>query len=433
MKKIILNSLSLLLCSIAFAQIPKKIALEEVLQSVEKNNLSLKISQQNVASAQADVTQSQAVFLPIVKASHTAMATTNPLMAFGSKLNQQILTAGDFDPNLLNNPSQIENFATKVEVFQPIFHLDGFYQNKAAQSKLAAQKLQTERGKQAMHLQTVNAYMQLQLAYKNVAVIKTVEKMILESVKITKDKLDQGLLQKADFLMVQIHANEIQNQLFQAENNVEKASAYLSFLMNEPTENRLVPKDELVKNTTISGIENKSANSTDIQAYETISEAYRLQYKSSLMSFLPQLDAFGSYELHDDTLFKAQADGYTFGAQLSWTLFEGNQRTGKIKKSKSEFEKAKLEAKNYAAQQKNEIENAKRYLKECENSESVTLLSVAQSKEAYRTRQNRFKEGLENSNDLLQAESLYLQKELAHSQALYQYNYALAYLQFLTK
>ena len=37
--------------------------------------------------------------------------------------------------------------------------------------------------------------------------------MILESVKITKDKLDQGLLQKADFLMVQIHANEIQNQL----------------------------------------------------------------------------------------------------------------------------------------------------------------------------------------------------------------------------
>ncbi len=37
---------------------------------------------------------------------HTGISTTNPLMAFGSKLNQEILTQADFNPDLLNNPEQ---------------------------------------------------------------------------------------------------------------------------------------------------------------------------------------------------------------------------------------------------------------------------------------------------------------------------------------
>ena len=36
-------------------------------------------------------------------------------MAFGSKLNQEILTASDFNPALLNDPGQIQNFATELK------------------------------------------------------------------------------------------------------------------------------------------------------------------------------------------------------------------------------------------------------------------------------------------------------------------------------
>jgi hypothetical protein len=56
---------------------------------------------------------------------HTAIATNNPLMAFGSKLNQATITASDFNPEILNNPDRTTNFATKIEVLQPIINVDG--------------------------------------------------------------------------------------------------------------------------------------------------------------------------------------------------------------------------------------------------------------------------------------------------------------------
>lgn len=79
---------------------------------------------QEFKSAQADYRQSNAVFLPNITASHTAMSTTNPLMAFGSKLNKEILTAYDFDPNKLNNPNRTQNFATKIEISEPLINVD---------------------------------------------------------------------------------------------------------------------------------------------------------------------------------------------------------------------------------------------------------------------------------------------------------------------
>jgi hypothetical protein len=67
-----------------------------------------------------------------ITASHTAIATNNPLMAFGSKLNQATITASDFNPEILNNPDRTTNFATKIEVLQPIINVDGLYGRQAA-------------------------------------------------------------------------------------------------------------------------------------------------------------------------------------------------------------------------------------------------------------------------------------------------------------
>ena len=132
----------------------------------------LKISEEAFNEARAEYRQTNAVFLPNITASHTAMLTTNPLMAFGSKLNQEILTQNDFNPLLLNNPSQIENFATRVEVQQPILNMDGLYQRKAAKNKMEAMSLQIQRTSEYLIFEVENTFMQLQLAYKAVKVLE---------------------------------------------------------------------------------------------------------------------------------------------------------------------------------------------------------------------------------------------------------------------
>ncbi len=105
--------------SIGFGQDTLTISRNEIGQKALAKNLQIKITNENFKSAQADYRQSNALYLPSISASHTAISTTNPLMAFGSKLNQEILSASDFNPTLLNDPAKTKNFATKIEVLQP--------------------------------------------------------------------------------------------------------------------------------------------------------------------------------------------------------------------------------------------------------------------------------------------------------------------------
>ena len=130
------------------AQDTLPISKNELLQKVIEKNLQIKATEKAFQSARADYRQSNALFLPNINVSHTGISTTNPLMAFGSKLNQEILTASDFNPALLNDPAKTQNFATRIEVQQPLINLDGLYSRQAAKAKMDAFQLQTERTKE---------------------------------------------------------------------------------------------------------------------------------------------------------------------------------------------------------------------------------------------------------------------------------------------
>ncbi|WP_179317711.1 TolC family protein [Winogradskyella undariae] len=405
----------------------------EVLSKVSENNTSIKISEEEFNQAKADYRQTNAVFLPNITASHTAMATTNPLMAFGSKLNQEILTSNDFSPALLNDPSQIENYATKFEIQQPLINVDGMFQRKAAKSKMEAMSLKTERTQDYLAFEVEKAYMQLQLAYKAVDVLEKALEAANANKSLADNSLKQGYLQRADVLNVEVRVTEVQNQLQSAKSNVQNASNYLSFLMNDESYVVYTPTDSLTVSTF--GLEDKSIseNRSDIKAMQLASNAYEAMSKADKMAFLPRLNAFGSYELYDDQIFQADASGYLFGAQLSWDIFQGSKRFGKAQKSKSEFEKSKLEYKQYVSQSNLELNKAKRAFVDAENKLKLTALALEQSDESLRIRTNRFKEGLEKTSDLLIAETQYSQKQLEYYQTIFEYNYAQAYLQFLTK
>ena len=373
------------------------------------------------------------MFLPNITASHTGIATTNPLMAFGSKLNQEILTQNDFNPALLNDPSQIENYATKFEIQQPLINLDGMYQRKAAKSKMEAMSLKTERTQDYLVFEVEKAYMQLQLAYKAVDVLEKALEAANANKKLADNSFKQGYLQRADVLNVEVRVTEVQNQLQTAKSNVQNASNYLSFLMNDESYVVYTPTDELSVSTFTMEDKTISENRSDIKAMQFASNAYEAMNKADKMAFLPRLNAFGSYELYDDQIFQADANGYLFGAQLSWDIFQGSKRFGKAQKSKAEFEKSKLEYQQYVSQSNLELNKAKRAFLDAENKLKLTTLALEQSEESLRIRTNRFKEGLEKTSDLLIAETQYAQKQLEYYQTIFEYNYAQAYLQFLTK
>lgn len=402
---------------------------------VLEKNLQIKIAEKSFQLAKADYNQSRSLFLPNITASHMGIVTTNPLMAFGSKLNQEILTAADFNPALLNDPERIQNFATKIEIQQPLINVDGFYGRQAAKSKMEAYQLQTERTKEYLVLEINKAYMQLELAYKAVTVLLKAESTAKANLKLVENYFKNGMLQKTDLLNVQVRVNEITNQLQYAKSNVQNASDYLAFLLDEETNGKVYkPSEQLDTNiVTETSSFTLSENRKDIQAMQKSSDAYRKMFQSSKFGFLPRLNAFGSYEMYDKNIIGMKVNGYLMGAQLSWNVFDGYKTIGKSEKAKADFQKSEIETTQYKKQSQLELNKTTRQLKDAENKVNLSKLALEQSQEAFRIRENRFKQGLEKTTDLLLSETQMAQKELEHLQAVFEYNFTKSYLQFLTK
>jgi outer membrane protein TolC len=429
----ILTFIAFGLMQAVLAQDHIQISLEEVLAKVQESNASIKVSEQEAQMAKYDYRFSNSIFLPQIAVSHTGLATTNPLMAFGSKLNQAILTQADFNPALLNDPDQVENYATIVSVEQPLINLDGFYQRKAAKTTMEAKELQAMRTRDYLDFEARKAFGQLQLAHRAVAVLEKAFEAANANLNMAQNSYDQGLLQKSDLLEVKVRVTEVSDQLKTAKSNVQNASDYVSFLMNEQGDVVYKTSEELVPYNLVENSEGSLENRADVKAMDLVSEAYKANMKAENMTFMPRLNAFASYEMYDDQIFQADASGYIIGASLSWDVFKGSQRFAKVGKSKTSYEKAKQEYEQYVAKSSMELQRTKRMVEDAESRLQTSKLAMEQSEESLRIRTNRFKEGLEKTTDLLMAEATYAEKQLAYYQTIFEYNQAQSLLTFLTK
>ena len=113
----------------------KVITINEAISATLNNNKTIRLAQLDESIAASNYKQTEAIFLPQLSFSYTAMTTNNPLNAFGFKLQQKSITQNDFNPDLLNNPSATGDFTTAVQLQQPLLNLDLLYKRKAAANK----------------------------------------------------------------------------------------------------------------------------------------------------------------------------------------------------------------------------------------------------------------------------------------------------------
>ncbi len=429
-------SITLILFSLknGIAQNTEPISLEQAKTLAIQNNYELKMNEQSYAVAQAEQEQANAAFLPSLVLSNTSVSTNNPLQAFGFKLLQKSVSEEDFNPDRLNDPGNQENFNTKIELMQPIFHLDGWKMKKAAKSKMEAVELENERSKEYLLLEIEKAYMQLQLAYKQQEVIEKALETGEENLKITKNQFDQGLIQYADVINVEVRYNEVKNNLLIAKSNVLNSSDYLNYLIGKESKDVLIPTEKLIMSSyDEQGVIEMSSSRKDLLAIEQNLEAQEQMLKSSQYQFVPKASALAHYEWNDNNFMGFDASNYLVGLQLSWDIFDGGKTLGKVHREKAMLEKNEIYKQNYLAQSELELNKAHRQMNDARDAVDISKLAVEQSKESYRIVSNRFSQGLEKTSDLLYAETQLQKQELNYSQALFNYNYALSYLNFLTK
>lgn len=435
MRKLAILILLLTTCSEAFSQEIIPVSKEDLENKLIDNNLQVKMAKKETELAKAELMGIRAMYLPNVNASYTFSNTNNPLYAFGSKLNQERITMMDFNPDNLNNPKSISNFATKIEVQQPIINMDAVYQKKAGQIKADVLTIKTERTKEYVQFELKKSYMMLQLAYKMLETLENAKQTTFANKKVIGNYYKNGMIQKSEVLYMDVRISEIESQIQTAKSNIRNASDYLYFLLDESSENKILkPVENLEYIEHIPDSDSKlNLNRKDLQAYYKSLEAYDWMIKSSKAKFLPRLNAFGSFEMYDNKAAQFNANGYLAGIQLSWNVFDGLKAKSEQEKYKAERSKAQTEIEQYSKQSQLELNKASRQIEDAQSKVSFTKQAWEQSKEAYRIRKNRYDQGLEKSADLLSAETLMSQKELEYQQAVFEYNVAWEYQRFLEK
>lgn len=411
----------------------RKLSLNEAVAATLNNNKTARIAQLNEEIARANYRQTDAVFLPQVNFSYTAMTTNNPLNSFGYKLEQRSITQNDFNPLLLNHPPATPDVMTKLEVQQPLLNADMFYARKGAEKQVEVYQYQGKRTAEYLTFEVQKAWLQLQLSYKAVAVLEEVKKTARSVYKFTDDHYQQGLIQKSDVLNAQVHLTSVESNLSKAKSNIRNASDYLSVLMGDKTGiiyivDELPESDQPIADTTM----RISDNRADFIAMQKAIEGSNMMLKSNQMSFLPKLNAFGNYQYNDAHLAGFGANSYLVGVQLSWDVFKGNTRKNKIDAQRLERDKLTEQLAQQKQQGQMELNKAMRDLTDSRFEISRDRAAVDQAAESMRILQNRYQQGLINTTDVLMAETQLSQQKFALAQAQFNLAVTKAYIQLLT-
>jgi outer membrane protein TolC len=432
--KLILGLLLVSIAGFSQSQEPvKHLKLEEAIEKAYQQNRAIQLAKMDETIAGSRLKQTDALYLPQVGLSYTAMSTNNPLNAFGFKLQQKSITAADFYPDLLNNPKGTPDFSTKLEVMQPIINLDLLYQKKAAEKQAEMYQYQTQRTKEAIFFEVKKAYLQLGLIH---ASIKVLEEALSTSKKVenfTDNRFKQGLLQKSDLLNAQLQVKSIETNLAKAKSNLGNASDFMSLLMGN-TAGQIYAVDEIpFSNANQIGMASTpSAERADFMAMQKAIDATDLNITATKKSYLPKLNAFGSYQLNDSRMLGFGANAYLAGVQLSWDIFKGNRTKNNIATQVLEKNKMSSQLQQLKDQAQLELGKTYRDLNNASYQRNQQEKAVEQAFESLRILQNRYEQGLVNTTDVLMASTQLAQQQLALIQASYDKQISLAQIEFMT-
>lgn len=433
MKRTTIITLSVIWLSLSVqAQSHRHITAEDAVNIAVENNSNIKISNLDRKIANADYHQTDAIFLPQITLGYTALTTNNPLNAFGFLLQQESVTAMDFDPAKLNNPGATQNYGTQVEAKLPLLNLDMIYARKGARAQEEVYKYKAERTKEHIEFEVRKAYTGLQMAYQARGILRK----SLEDVKLIHQSVtnfyNQGLIQKSDVLNAQVQVNTIESALAKAESNIHNASNGLRLLMGQDISDEVYTADSLVQKREIYTETTLSLFRPDIMALQKAVDATDMMLKSSRMAFLPRINAFGSYNLNDSKAFKFRNDSYLAGINLSWDIFSGNRNRSKMKSAQYQKGRMQEELNLHIKKEQLELDKARRDLKDSQTEINKQQISVEQAEEALRILADRHSEGLASTTDLLMAQAQFSGQKLLLSQAIMSYNIIEAYLRFLS-
>ncbi|MCL4235394.1 MAG: TolC family protein, partial [Deltaproteobacteria bacterium] len=361
-----------LAASMAAAQ---TLSLDDALAKAAAAHPDLQAARYERDAAFWQLTEAAGHYLPTGRVEEIYMRSNNPVVAFGTDLNQGTFSLMDFQMSDPNEPDIAEDYITRLSVEQPIFAGGRITSGVvgATHMKAAAEHAVDQAGMN-VRFEVERAYLDVLRATRFVDLTKQVVTTMERHRQSAGDAFAGGLVLESEVLQADVYLARARVSQLEAENNRRLAMAKLNYLMGENQDavwDLAEPAaDECAFPATGELIDAAWSRRSDLAGMERRVSAAKSANFGAAGAFLPEIGVRGDYDFHDqEDLFGDQAEDWTVYVAAKWELFSGFRDASRTAKSAAERKVAEtrlrqmregiaLETRRYAL----ELESAKRKL-----------------------------------------------------------------------
>ncbi|WP_218082689.1 TolC family protein [Anthocerotibacter panamensis] len=304
----------------------------------------------------------------------------------------------------------------------------------SSQESLRNQELNLQTQLQAVKLSVIERYYDLQQANSNVKIGESAVRNAQASLKDAQAQLRAGVGTQFDVLRSEVQVANAQQQLLGSQNQSVVAQRNLASLLNF-----LTPTDVKVEEVVQSGTWDLEADEsifralndrTELQQFEAQQRSSEAQADFNRRSQLPSVVLSASYFLFNDLNFRNVGffDGYTFRAQLTWSIYDGGAAYARAEQAHRTSQIAQAQFQDTKNTIRLGVETSYFTLRTSQQQITTARKAQGQAEESLRLARLRFRAGVGTQTDVIAAETALTQAQVNLLQAIISYNRSLAEL-----
>ncbi len=414
------------------------------LYSLQYNKI-IKLEKMKLDIAGYEENEALSGFFPKIDFNEKYLNTNNPLYAFGSVINQKILTNQNvnhyFSPNFLNNPGMIQNYQSMFQVEQPLFVGGKIYlgYQRAKLHKLSLRKSLNE-AKQRTLYNVAKAYYSTILSHDYVSLFKNMVKTATAQEKLAKNLYKAGQVVSSDVLRAKVELAKMEEKLATAKKNYRLAKYFLNITIGLPinsayklTSDLLLPSNPDNMMPTINTLQKTAfARRPDYKAFLLNKKNMGIGVEEAYGKFLPKVVAGYDYFINGPTMHPGNSYSYAFTIMLHFNIFSGLYKYDNLQRSESRYN-TMIE---YQGLLRNKIEMQvrKAYLqyKTYLINTRVAKLAVKNAKQTLRITTNRYEAGMTTLINLDATLDQYREANIHYLDTVYKFDLNNYYIKLVT-
>ena len=411
------------------------LTLEASIDIALKNSIVINIAKEGSLGASAQKKEAFTGFLPKFSTSYSyERLNTAPYMKFV-----------DVPPplNMLNGSELIagtqNNYNWAIEAKQPLFAGGGILANYQASII----------GEDAAHLEETAKYQDVvqdvKIAYFNILRAQRIQDAARQSVEmltahrdVAQDYFKVGMIPKNDLLHAEVELANGKQALIRAQNAVELAKSSFNTVLKHkiftPVEVVDILNYQPLKQSFEECLNIARQTRPELKISSLRAEQAGKVVKVAQSDYFPTLSLVGNYSRFGDNPsvsgsdYQNQESWYVMGV-ASWNFWEWGKTKFRVDASKAKENQALEATKELNDQITLEIKNAYLILQETESQIIVWQKVIEQAEENFRISEERYKERVATSTEVLDAQTLLTKAKSEYANALGDYNVNYAKLQ----